>query len=369
MRTLFLMAVLFPVASTITAAELQDVWIGTAGSKLSKGIYHCTLNPDNGKLSEPTLAAEVQGPGFLARHPALPCLYAVGTFDQKASVVAYSIEGSTLKLLGAVPIDDGGAAHLAVDATGRTILTAQYGRGSVAVFALNDDGSVKERTQLIRHRDGSGVRPNQNSPHPHWAGFSPDNRFGFVSDLGKDQVVIYSLDAATSKITAHSSGVCPAGAGPRHMKFHPNSRWIYVLNENDVTVTVFDYDVEAGKMTAKQTQAAVPAEQLAREQQFSGSEIHVHPNGQYLYSANRGHDSITVFRIDPDSGRLTVIEREHIRGATPRNFNLDPRGHWLVAAGQDSHTLASFKVDQTTGELAYNHSLVRAPSPICVVID
>ena len=367
------MIVLLSAASMITAAEPRDVWIGTGGTSLSKGIYHCTLNPDNGQLSEPTVAAEVRGPGFLARHPALPCLYAVGTFDRKASVIAYSIEasseGSTLKLLGAVPIDDGGAAHLAVDATGRTILTAQYSRGSVAVFALSDDGSIKERTQLIRHKNGSGVRPNQNSPHPHWTGFSPDNRFGFVPDLGKDQVVIYSVEAATSKITPHGFGVCPAGSGPRHMKFHPSSRWIYVLNENDVTVTVFDYDVEAGTMTAKQTQAAVPEEQLAREKQFSGSEIRVHPNGQFLYSANRGHDSITAFRIDPDSGRLTVIEREHIRGATPRNFNIDSTGHWLLAAGQDSHTLASFEVDQATGELAYNHSLVRAPSPICIVIE
>ncbi len=373
MRTTFSATVLLIAASVAGAAEPLNVWIGTGGSKLSKGIYHCTLDSETGKLTDPVVAAEVRGPGFLARHPTLPCLYAVGTLDKQASVIAYTMaaaeEESKLKLLNAVAIGDGGAAHLAVDASGHTILTAQYGRGSVATFALNDDGSIKERTQLVKHTGGSGVRPNQASPHPHWAGFSPDNRFAFIPDLGKDQVVIYSFDPATSQITPHGVGTCPAGAGPRHMKFHPSGRWIYVLNENDVTVTVFDYDIQAGTMTAKQTQAAVPKEQLALEKRFSGSEIRMHPNGQFAYSANRGHDSITVFRIDPESGRLTVVEREHIRGATPRNFNLDPTGRWLLAAGQDSHTLASFEINQTTGELTYNHSNVHAPSAICVLFN
>jgi len=152
------------------------------------------------------------------------------------------------------------------------------------------------------------------------------------------------------------------------MKFHPNGKWIYVLNENDVTVTLFSYDAQAGTMSAKQTEAAVPKEQLARELRFSASEIRMHPNGRFAYSASRGHDTITAFRIDQKSGELTVVERENIRGATPRNFNLDPTGKWLLAAGQDSHTLASFAVNQDTGELTHNRHIVHAPAPICVVI-
>lgn len=373
MKTSLLSMILLTVSSISSAADPVSVWIGTGGSRLSKGIYHCTLNPDTGQLTDPTVAAEVHSPGFLVRHPTLPCLYAVGHLDKQASVIAYAIEStadrSALRLINAVPVGDGGASHLAIDATGRTILTAQYGRGSVATFALNEDGSIRERTQLVRHTGGSGVRPNQNSPHPHWAGFSPDNRFAFIPDLGKDEVVIYSFDAAASTITPHGVGTCPAGAGPRHMKFHPGGKWIYVVNENDVSVTMFEYDAEAGTMTARQTEAAVPKEALAREKRYSGSEIRVHPDGHFVYSASRGHDSITAFRVDQETGRLTVIEREHVRGAIPRNFNLDPTGHWLLAAGQDSHTLASFEVNQTTGELTYNHSIVHAPSAICVVFD
>lgn len=358
---------------TANGASAADVWIGTGGHSLSKGIYHCTLNQEDGKLTEPTLVAEVRAPGFLARHPTLPCLYAVGTLNKQPSVVAWQIEqsddGPTLKLLNSVAVGDGGATHLAVDATGKTIVTAQYGRGSTAVFSLNDDGSIKERTQLIPHKDASGVRKNQTSPHPHWAGFSPDNKFAFVPDLGKDEVVIYRLNADTSTLQAHGAGTLPPGAGPRHMKFHPNGKWIYVLNENDVSVTHFDYNAESGIMNPRNTEAAVPREELAKELKFSASEIRIHPNGLFLYSANRGHDTVTAFRIAQEDGHLTVIERENVRGARPRNFNLDPTGKWLLAAGQDSHTVASFAVDQKTGELIYNHSIVFVPNPICIMIE
>jgi len=366
-------AVLLCALSTANCVFAAEVWIGTGGHSLSKGIYRCTLNVEDGKLSVPTLVAEVRAPGFLARHPTLPCLYAVGTLNKQPSVAAWKIEksdkGPTLKLLNSVAVGDGGATHLAIDASGKTIVTAQYGRGSTAVFSLNEDGSITERTQLIPHQDASGVRPNQTSPHPHWAGFSPDNKFAFVPDLGKDEVIIYRLNADTSTLQAHGAGTVPPGAGPRHMKFHPNGKWIYVLNENDVSVTHFEYNAEDGVMKPGDTKAAVPKEELAKELKFSASEIRIHPNGRFLYSANRGHDTITAFRIHQETGQLTVIERENVRGARPRNFNLDPTGKWLLAAGQDSHTVASFAVDQNTGELSYNHSIVFAPNPICILIE
>ncbi|MGI9473738.1 MAG: lactonase family protein [Rubripirellula sp.] len=358
----------------VSAAETLDVWIGTSRGKPSKGIYHCTLDTSNGKLSDPTLAAEISGPGFLAMHPEGHHLYAVGTLDGKPSVVAYKIldSGKTpkLELDNALEIGDGGAAHVAVDPTGHTLLTAQYGGGSVAAFAINSDGSLKERTQLIKHEGGSGVvQKRQDSSHAHWVGFSPDNRFAFVPDLGLDKVMIYQLDADNAKLTSNGFGKVPAGGGPRHMKFHPNGRWIYVLNELALSVTVFDYDAETGKMKPKQTIPTVAKTLLAKEQFKSASEIRVHPSGRFVYSANRGHDTITAYRVNQDTGELSVIEVENVRGATPRNFNLDPSGQWLLAAGQDSHTLASFAVDQETGELQYNRSNVTAPSAICVLFE
>lgn len=356
-----------------TPSQTLDVWIGTGRSKESRGIYHCTLNPESGAISDPTLAAEVDGPGFLAMHPNGSVLYAVCSIDGKPSVAAYSIrraEGApTLERLDAVEIGDGGAAHVAVDSRGSMLLTAQYGGGSVAVFSLAGDGSIRERTQLIEHEGASGVLPKRQSrPHPHWVGFSPDQRFAFVPDLGLDQVVIYRVDVDAARITPHGIGTLPPGSGPRHMKFHRSGRWVYVLNELDLSVSKFDYDANAGTMTLEETVPTVPKEQLAQEKFASASEIRVHPSGRFAFTANRGHDTITAFTVNPEDGTLSVIEREPIRGATPRNFNLDPSGRWLIAAGQDSHTLTVFEVDRETGQLTYHRSCVFAPSPICVLI-
>jgi len=354
-------------------AQIATFWIGTGGGP-SKGIYRGQLNLKTGRLSATTLAAEIGRPGFLAMHPDRKTLYSVGNLNGKNAITAYRIEGAgnkaRLKLLNSVETGDGGSAHVCVDKTGRTVISAQYGGGSVSVFALNKDGSIKERTQVIEHEGASLADPRrQKSPHPHWTGISPDNRFAFIPDLGLDQVVIYRLDAAKSKLTRHGVGQLHAGAGPRHMKFHTSGKWIYVLNELDLTVTVFDYDAKAGTMKAKQLIPTVPKEDLQTLQAKSCSEIRVHPNGKFVYAANRGHDTITAFRVNPDTGELRVIEREFVRGATPRNFNLDPDGKWILAGGQDSHTLAAFVIDQATGELAYNRSVVSTPSPICILFQ
>jgi 6-phosphogluconolactonase len=151
------------------------------------------------------------------------------------------------------------------------------------------------------------------------------------------------------------------------MKFHPNGKWIYVLNELDLSVSVFNYDAAAGTMAILETLPTVSKAELQKEQFTSASEIIVHPSGKFVYAANRGHDSITGFAVNPSTGLLTAIGKTNVRGATPRNFNLDPSGKWLVAAGQDSHSLASFAVDATTGQLTYNRSAIHTPAPICVL--
>ncbi|MCA9062352.1 MAG: lactonase family protein [Planctomycetaceae bacterium] len=348
-----------------------DVWIGTGRTSVSRGIYHCTLNTRTGKLSQPVLAAEAEGPGFLAMHPNRRRLYAVCGIDGKASVAEFRIHADgapQLELIRSLEIGDGGGTHLCLDRTSRVLLTAQYGGGSVAVFRLDEDGGLVERTQLVRHHGGSGVvAGRQDAPHAHWVGVSPDNRYAFVPDLGMDQVVIYRLDASGATIHPHGAAVGPPGSGPRHMKFHPDGKRLYVLNELDVSVSTFAFDSDAGTAISRETVPALSSEDKAKEQTVSASEIRIHPSGRFVYSANRGHDTISVFHVDPQSGHLQLVEQENVRGATPRNFNLSPDGRWLVAAGQDSHTLAVFAVDQQSGELTYNRSVVSAPSPICVL--
>ncbi len=357
------------LASTCLAGEL-DVWVGTTTPKggLSKGIYHARFNPDSGKLTQPELAAEVDSPGFLALNPNGMILYSTGTIGGEPSLVAFRIDGQTLSLTNSQPIGDGGAAHLTTDRTGKVLMSAQYGGGSTAIYPLNDDGSIGPQSELIKHEGGSGVvSGRQDAPHAHWVGTSPDNRFVFVPDLGMDRVMIYRLDVEHADLTPHGFGQCPPGSGPRHMKFHPGGKFIYVLNELEVSVTAFVYDAERGAMTPIQTIPTVSEEAKAKEISVSASEIRVHPSGKFVYAANRGHDTVTAFRIDQATGKLALIECEPIRGGWPRNFSLDPSGKWLLAAGQDSNTIAVFAVDAETGELTYTRTMVMVPTPICVL--
>ena len=197
-----------------------------------------------------------------------------------------------------------------------------------------------------------------NSTHA-WAGFHrPAIRPGARS--GPGSVLIYRADTAGPR--TNTAAVEPAtGAGSRHLKFHPNGQWLYVLNELDLTISLFDWDAAAGSMSLRQTVPTVPLAELQPLQQKSCSEIRIHPRGHVVYAANRGHDSITVLAVGED-GRLTSVQNMPVRGATPRNFNLDPTARWLLAAGQDSHTLASFAIEPESGWLRYNH-IISTPVP------
>jgi 6-phosphogluconolactonase len=369
----FLVAMILGSFAAVDADQFE-VWIGTTTPKngLSKGIYHARFDAEDGRLTQPELAAEIANPGFLALHPDGEVLFSTATVDGEGSVAAFRItrNDSTkpLKFINSQPTNDGGASHLAADRTGKVLLSAQYGGGSAAIYPLKDDGSIGPQANLRKHEGGSGAVPRrQAKPHAHWVGTSPDNRFVFVPDLGMDKVVIYRLDPIKPDLLPHGFGVTPPGGGPRHMKFHTSGQFVYVLNELSLSVTAFSYDANQGRMTAMQTIPTVPEEVKAKEMFASASEIRVHPSGKFVYAANRGHDTITAFRIDQKSGLLSEIECEPVRGSWPRNFNIDPTGRWLLAAGRDSNNIAVFSINGETGELTYTRTMVFSPSPICVV--
>ncbi|RMF43817.1 MAG: lactonase family protein [Planctomycetota bacterium] len=356
---------------SIANADQWDIWIGTSSGNNSRGIYHCLLDGDSGKLGPSELVAEIRAPGFLELHPEHHLLYAVGQLQDGPCVAVYRVLGlgdqARLELVDQESTGDGGGTHVSVHPSGRLLLTAQYGGGSVSAYALEKSGLISRRTQVIEHQGGSGVVPGrQDAPHPHWTGFSPDGRFALVPDLGLDEVIIYRVDLETQTIHPHGAAPTGPGSGPRHLKFHPNGKWVYVLNELALSVAVFQYDVDSGSMELKQTIPTVPAEELAREKFASASEIRVHPTGRFVYTANRGHDTITVFSVS-SAGTLSPVQVEPVRGATPRNFNLSPDGAWLVVGGQDSNTLASFEVDPQSGRITYNRSIITTPSPICIL--
>lgn len=368
---IFFLTMLFAMTTQIsTPAQTIDVWIGSGGPE---GIHRVSIDLNKGKLSEPTLVAEIAGSGFSDLHPTGKYLFSTGHIDGQHVVASFQIQrdgdSPTLKPINSQPISDGGSACIAVDRSGNVLCSAQYGGGSVATFPINADGSLEPQATSIEHGTGSGVDARrQAKAHPHWVGTSPDNRFLMVPDLGKDAVVIYKLEPQTAKLESHGQAALPPGAGPRHMKFHPNGKWAYVLNELDLTIGCFKYDTETADFEELEIVESLPKSEWGSSLN-TAAEIRIHPNGKFLYSSNRGHDTISVFEIDQQTGKLKFVQREPVRGSWPRNFALDPSGNWLIAAGKNSNTLALFTVDPDTGRLEFTRSIVNSPQPICVLFD
>lgn len=348
-------------------AEPIDVFFGTGGAG-AEGIYHSTFNTDNGKFSSVKLAAKIGSPGFLTLHPNGKILYSVGRWETGTGAVGYHINKGELKEFTRMACPDGGGCHIAVHPSGKFLLTAQYGGGSVALFPLDPSGKLGEPT-VTEHEGGSKVvERRQQSPHPHWTGFSPDGKYALVPDLGLDQIVIYKVDSSQPSITRHGVGQSVPGGGPRHMRFSTNEKFIYLLNELTLSVTTFEWDAAKGTAKTLTTEPALSEEDKEGETFNSSAEILVHPNGRFAYSSNRGHDSITVYRANPKSGKLKVVQVQPVRGAFPRNINLSPNASWLLAAGADSNTVAAHRVDADTGKLTYQRgSVVNVPSPICIL--
>jgi len=366
-RSLITLSFLVCFSSQLQAEKIE-VYFGTGG-RGSKGIYLSQFDTEKGKLSQATVAAEISGPGFLAWHPDGKKIYAVAGIDGGPGVAGFHIkEDGSLEPFTSSLVRDGGGTHVAVHPSGKFLLTAQYGGGSTALFPLDSKGKLG-KSVVIDHEGGSKVVGNrQNSPHPHWCGFAPDGRFAFVPDLGTDNIHIYKVNPNEPSITKHGLAASVPGGGPRHMRFSVDGKFIYLLNELALSVTTFSYDKGAGQAKRLTTTPSLPEKVKAKESFNSAAEILVHPNGQFVWSSNRGNDSITCFKANPSTGKLTVTEVEPIRGAWPRNINIDPSGRWIFAAGAHSNTVAIHKIDQGSGELSFpTRNIISVPGPVCVL--
>jgi 6-phosphogluconolactonase len=349
-------------------AQVSHVYFGTGGPG-SKGIYRSTFDAASGRLTPAVLAAEIGSPGFLALHPDGRKLYAVASFPGGPGTAAYRIGADgALELINTMATGDGGAAHIAVHPTGKFLITAQYGGGSVALFPLEPDGRLGA-AKVIEHEGGSrAVERRQDAPHPHYVGWSPDGRFALVPDLGLDGIVIYRINPAGPSIERHGFAASIRGGGPRHLKFSPDGRFIYLLNELSVSMTSFAWDAANGTARQLGTVPSISEAAKAKEAHNSGAEILMHPGGRFLYFSNRGHDTVSVYRVDPATAAAEVIQVQPVRGAFPRNISLAPGGGWLLAAGADSNTVSVHKVNPQTGELTYQtKGVINVPAPICIL--
>jgi len=350
------------------------VYLGTYTGSGSQGIYAAEFDAASGRLSAPELAAPMTNPTFLAVHPNHRFLYAVSEVDRfqgqpGGGVSAFAVDGRTGRLTPLNQQSSGGSApaHLSLDRHGHCVLVANYGGGSVAALPIASDGRLGPPRSLIQHH-GSGVDPQrQEKPHAHFILPDARNRFALVCDLGLDQVLAYRLVPARAELLPGgvATGVVAAGSGPRHLAVSQPGRRLYVLNEMAASITVFAYTPASGAMQELQTVSALP-EGFAGPK--SGAEIQLHPSGKFLYTSNRGHDSLAVFAVAGRTGQLRLVQHQSTGGSMPRHFTLDPSGRWLLAENQGSNSVVVFAVDATTGRLNPTGERVAVPAPACAVL-
>ncbi len=351
------------------AACATQQWIYIASPANPAVIYRCSLDLESGKFGKLEVAADDVHTGFMAMHPTLPILYA-GTSEKVAKgspngfVRAYHLDrkSGSLKRFCIAPTEDNGVTHIEVSPVGNVVLTCHYGGQGTSAIPLNGKGKLMQKVSRIRH-EGAGATKRQTRPHPHGVAIHQDGRYVCVADLGNDHVEVFGI-SPKGELSKCSRWHAAPGAGPRHVSFHPNGKWLYCINELDNTLVLLDFDARCGQLEEIQTINTLP--DSFKETSYT-AEIAIHPNGKFLYGSNRGHNSTVVCEIDQNNGKLSVVEYEPTQGDHPRFVGIDPTGSIYLAANMNSNSVVSFYVDQKTGALEPTGHILKVARPMCIL--
>ncbi|TDO27150.1 lactonase family protein [Sediminibacterium goheungense] len=367
MRLVFAVLLCFYCANLLS----QDLYlfVGTYTSGKSKGIYVFRLNSRNGEVQWVSSTDSSTNPSFLSVSPDGTKLYAVNETggDQPGYVSAFDFDQATgqLYFMNAQPSGGDHPCFITVDKTGKWVLTGNYTGGNLSVFPVNKDGGLSHYAQLIQHTGSSVNKSRQTKPHVHATFFSPDDKYVLVPDLGMDKVMVYQFDPLLKKPlkpAAMPFAASAPGSGPRHLDFHPNQRYVYVLEELSGTIKAYRYT--DGFMTGLQTITTHPVNYTGEP---GSADIHVSPDGKFLYASNRGEENnLAIFSIDQQSGKLTAKGYQAIPGAGPRNFTITPNGNFILVANQKTNNIVIYRVNKETGALQQLPRQVEVPNPVCL---
>jgi len=344
---------------------VQCVFIG---SLAADGILSYNWDPETATLTPAGVAAKVPNVAWLVLSPGREFVYSASeldTFEGKPTgeVASFRLAGGELHPLSARNSAGTGTCHVAVDATGRMVLAADYAGGSAASFRI-EEGRLSEAVWTEHYTEHGPNAERQEKAHAHFASFSPDNRFAYINDLGGDRIHIYRADAATAEMTPAGTYRGAPGSGPRTLHFHPNGHTAYSMNELVSTVDVLEWHKADGSLTLVDRIALLPADYKGPTR---GCDTVITRDGQFVYFANRDDNFLYAFRADVKTGRLTPMERTPCGGKTPRNFALDPTEQWMLVANQDSNAITILRRDRRTGELAEEGRNVEAEAPMRIL--
>ncbi len=367
MRSLLTLIACF-IMSFISAQEYY-LFAGTYTSGKSKGIYVYKFNTNSGEIQLVSNTDSCSNPSYLAVSPNGNFLYAVNETGREnpGRVSAFSFDKSSgkLSLLNQQLSGGDDPCYITTDQSGKWIVVGNYSGGNLSAFPVNKDGSLAPYSQLIQHKGSSANKQRQEKAHVHSTFFSPDQQFVLAPDLGMDKIMIYQFNPAAKKPLTPAKipfTTAAPGSGPRHLAFHPNKKYAYLMEEMSGAVTAFAYN--KGVLKTFQTIATHPADFKG---QPGSADIHVSPDGKFLYASNRGDENnLAIFSIDATSGKLTSAGYQPVRGAQPRNFIIDPTGKYLLVANQRTNNIVVYKRDMETGLLQATPQQIEIPNPVCL---
>ena len=369
MKPLFFSIVFSLCCAAYANAEEPFYFVASYGDGEKGAIHTVSLDEATGRLTPKHRYDEIQYAYYLAVAPDGKTLYAthgkpIGDGARREFVSAFRVaEDGSLSLLGSRPAH--GKSACFVDTNGQVLVLANYQGGTVVSYPLTADGSIRERSSLIQHTGSSVNASRQEGPHAHAALFGPSGTRVFVPDLGADRIFSYRADPSDASLTPtlQKSVASLAGAGPRHVRFHPNQKWMYGIDELSGSITRYDFDIDTGKLIRRETVTTLPAG-------FEGdnlcADLVITPDGRFLYGTNRGHDSIAAYRIGK-GGLLEPIAITSSGGKSPQNLDISHDGRWLLVANMSGGNVAVFAIDPATGKLSKSATRYPIAHPACIV--
>jgi 6-phosphogluconolactonase len=345
------------------AQQSATLLVGTyTGGSGSAGIYTYRFTTDDARAVLID-SARTENPSFLATAPNGRFVYAVNEVGNgKGRISAFRNKNGRLKFLNAVSSQGDAPCYISIDRAGKNVIAGNYSGGSLALFPVGTNGQLTDASASYRHSGSGPDLQRQEGPHVHATMLSPNERYLLVTDLGTDKIYTYPFSSRIGSLSpAKDSLQLPTGSGPRHLEFHPNGRWVYVVAE--LTGKVIACRYEKGRLRSFQEISMLPGGVTVAH----SADIHVSPDGRFLYASNRKPaNSIAIFRIDSSNGRLTIMGHAPSGGLVPRNFTFDPTGRFLLVANQESNNISIFRVDPKSGMLTDTGKKIAVPAPVCL---
>ncbi len=346
------------------------VYIGTETFCESRGIYRSSLNLDSGELDNPVLVAELSSPAFLTVDPSQRFLYCTGKpkNGELHTVSGFKIDhvDGRLTKVNSQTVEDMACCHISCGLGGSVLLGADYGHGLAVSFPIGSNGRISAPATVLKYDSASMiVADRQNAPHVHSINIDVSRRYVFVCDFSGDKIHIYKIDHDTKKLSLASVTTVALGAGPRHLVCHSDGKRVYVVNELNATITVFNFDVATGLLELSQTVTTLPENFT---QNNTTAEIALAPNARFLYASNRGHDSIVYYWVDSETGRLSPPRFVPTEGKHPRNFTIDATGKFMLVSNRDSDNITVFQLEPETGKPVYIGHKIKLSMPMRIEI-